>query len=121
MAQENNFIDDSIDRVQDAVRSVSREFDRLQEQAESRRKDWEGKAQKRLGEFRSELAKTPIGKRTEAFGKDATRQAEAGLETILGAFSIASSKELSKINRKLDKINKRLKKLEEDSTPSTPN
>ena len=121
MAQQNNFIDDSLDRVQDAVRTVSREFDRLQEQAESRRKDWEGKAQKRLGELRSELAKTPLGKRTQALGKDATRQAEASLETLLSTFSIASSKELGKINRKLDKINKRLKKLEEDSTPSTPN
>ena len=121
MPEETNIVDETIDRVQDAARSVGREIDRLQEQAESRRKDWEGKAQKRLGEFRSELAKTPIGKRTEAFSKDATRQAEAGLETILGAFSIASSKELSKINRKLDRINKRLKKLEEEPAPPSLN
>ena len=99
------------------MRSVSREIDRFQEQAESTRKEWEGKAQERIGKLRSDLAKTPIGKRTQALGKDATRQAEAGVETLLSALSIASSKELSKINRKLNKINKRLKKLEEASTP----
>ena len=118
MPEENNIVDETIDRVQDAARSVSREIDRLQEQATDRRKDWEKKAQDRLGDLRKELAKTPLGKRAEALSKDATRQAEAGFEAVLGALSIASSKELSKINRKLDKIGRRLKKLEEDSTPS---
>ena len=121
MAEETNFIGDTIDRVQDAVRSVSGGVERLQARAEKGRKKWEKDTQKRLETLSRELRKTPLGKRTEAIGKDATRQAEAGIETVLDTFSIASVKELRKISRKLDKLSKRLKKLENDSAPTALN
>ena len=118
MAKEANFVGETIDRVQDAVRSVSGEIERLQEEADKGRKKWEKQTQERIEKLGKELRATPLGKRTVDLGKDATRQAEAGIQALLGTFSIASATELQKINRKLDKINRRLKKLEDESTPT---
>ena len=120
MAKEANFVGDTLDRVQDAVRSVSGEIDRLQDQAEKGRKKWEEQTQKRIERLGEDLRNTPLGKRTADLGRDATRQAEAGIQALLGSLSIASATELQKMNRKLDKIGRRLKKLEDQAQPTTP-
>ena len=119
MAKEANFVGDTIDRVQDAVRSVSGEIERLQDQAEKGRKKWEEQTQKRIEQFGEDLRNTPLGKRTADLGRDATRQAEAGIQTLLETLSIASATELQKMNRKLDKISRRLKKLEDEAKTTT--
>ena len=120
MAKQANFVEDTIDRVQDAVRSVSGEIERLQDQAEKGRKKWEQETQKRIEQLGEDLRNTPLGKRTVDFGRDASRQAEAGFQTILETLSIASATELQKMNRKLDKISRRLKKLEDQAAkPAT--
>ena len=117
MAKEANFVGDTIDRIEDAVRSVSGEIERLQDQAEKGRKKWEEQTQKRIEQFGEDLRNTPLGKRTVDLGRDATRQAEAGIQTLLETLSIASVTELQKVNRKLDKIGRRLKKLEDQAKP----
>lgn len=121
MAKEANFVGDTIDRVQEAVRSVSGEFERLQNQAEKGRKKWEKETQKRVEKLGKDLSQTPLGKRTVNLGKDATQKAEAGIQALLGTFSIPSASDLQKINRKLNKISKRLKKLEGEEKPTTLN
>jgi hypothetical protein len=118
MAAETNPVGDAIDRVEEALRSASDEFDRLKGKAEKRFSSFEKEAQKRLEQFRSDFVDTDFGKRAESLRADATSKAEAGIETILGSLGVASSKEAEKLDRKLSRISRRLKKLEVEKVDS---
>ena len=118
MAAETNPVGEAIDRVEEALRSASSEFDRLKANAEKRFSSFEKEAQKRLGQLRSDFADTDFGKRAESLRAEATSKAEAGIETILGNLGVASSKEAGKLDRKLSRISRRLKKLEVEKVDS---
>ena len=51
MAAETNPVGDAIDRVEEALRSASDEFDRLKGKAEKRFSSFDKEAQKRLKQF----------------------------------------------------------------------
>ena len=114
MAQQANFVEESIDRVQNAVRSVEGEFERLQKQFDKRRKQFEKETQKRVKRFRADISKRPIVKRAESLRSDAAKQLEGGVETILSTLQIASKSEVQKIDRKLSQINRKLGQLEKN-------
>ena len=120
MAQQTNFMDAGIDRIQDALTSLGSDMNRLQGQVETQRKRWEKQTRKRVKEFRKELGDTPWAKRAEKFSKDASREIESRVEDFLGTLSIASNADLKKLNRKLNQINKRLKALEAVKASETP-
>ena len=120
MAQQANFMDAGIDRIQDALTSLGSDMNRLQGQVETQRKRWEKQTRKRVTEFRKELGDTPWAKRAEKFSKDASREIESRVEDFLGTLSIASNADLKKLNRKLNQINKRLKALEDVKASETP-
>ncbi len=112
MAQQVGFVEDSIDRVQSAVRSVEDEFERLQKQFGKRRKQLEREAQKRVKQIRTEIRKQPLVKRAESLRGDARKQIETGVETILATLQIASRGEVQRLDRKLGQINRKLSQLE---------
>ena len=120
MAQQTNFMDAGIDRIQDVLTSLGSDMNRLQDQVETQRKQWEKQTRKRVTQFRKELGETPWAKRAEKFSKDASREIESRVEDFLGTLSIASNADLKKLNRKLNQINKRLKALEDVKASETP-
>ena len=112
MSDQTSFVGEGIDRVQEAFQSVGDEFERLQDQLDERRKDFEAQTQKRVKKIRKDLRKRPLVKRAESFRRDATKQIEQGVEGFLNMLQIASSSDMKKLDRKLNSINKRLKEIE---------
>lgn len=119
MAQSQSIVDQGVDRVQDTLKSVDKEFQKLQRQMktrrrtlerrlESRRKSLEKGAQKQIKAIR----KNDLVKRVETFGNDVQSQIESGVESILAAFQIASKADIERVDRKLNRISKKLKELE---------
>ena len=123
MAQRANFVEEGMDRVQSAFQSVEDEVQKLQKQIEDRTNDFNKKAEKRLKRFRKDLKKNDVYRRAESRWEDVSKQleerqkqieerVEQGLESLLGAFQIASRGEVAKLDRKLNRINRRLKALD---------
>jgi hypothetical protein len=130
MAQTESIVDQGVDRVQDALKSADKEFQRLQrrvktqrrtierridkqrknieKQAKKQAKTFEKQAQKQIKEFR----KNDLVKRAETFGKDVQAQIESGLESVLGVFQVATKSDVQRIDRKLNRISRKLKELE---------
>ena len=123
MAQQANIVQDSVDRVRDAFGSLEDEIQRvqkemrkelrsrrkgLQKQLNASRKDFETRTRK----LRSELDRSSLTKRVRALGRDAQKQVEQSVDSMLGALQIASKADLKRIDRKLNQLSKKLKELE---------
>ena len=119
MAQAQSLVDESVDRVQDALKSADKEFQKMQRKVktqrrtierriESQRKSFEKAAQKQI----KALRKNDLVKRIETIGTDVQEQIETGLESVLGMFQIASKADIERVDRKLNRISKKLKELE---------
>ena len=103
-----NFIDEGLDRVQEAWTSVEGEFEKLQKNFEKRRKTLEKETEKRVRKFE----KTPIGKRVVSFRSEAQKQIESNVENLLGLFPIASSADVKRLERKVTQLTKKVTALE---------
>ncbi len=108
MEQRANFIDEGIDRVQEAWTSVEDEFDKLQKNFEKRRKRFEKQTEKRVKKFE----KTPFGKRVVSFREDAQKQIETNVESILGLFPVASRADVKRLERKITQLTRKVNALE---------
>jgi tRNA G18 (ribose-2'-O)-methylase SpoU len=114
--------------VENALSGLEREFGKVRKQIETRtrdvekrlakgRKQIETRSRKQLRSIASEVRKNPVVKRAEALRKDAEKQLETGVESVLGFFQIASKSDVSDIDRKLNSLNKKLSGLEKDKSP----
>jgi len=123
MAQQTSLIDDGLDRIQSAIRSVENEVQKAQERLNKEGEKLNKDATKRIKSFRKELNKYPAVKQAEALRKDFNKEFEArskqvgktiesGIESLLGTFQIASHGDVAKLDRKLGRINRRLKALD---------
>ena len=119
MAQAQSLVDEGVDRVQDALKSADKEFQKMQRKVktqrrtlerriESQRKSFEKAAEKQIKAIR----KNDLVKRIEALSSDVQEQIETGLESVLSALQIASKSDLERVDRKLARISKKLKELE---------
>lgn len=127
MAQSQSLVEQSVDRVQDALRNVEKEFQRfqkrvstrrrnLEKQLESQRKSLEKRARKQFKAVRS----SDVVKRAETLRSDVTDQLETGVENLLGALQIASKSDVERIDRKLNRISRKLRELEKEEQSATP-
>jgi len=120
MAQQASIVQDSVDRVREAVSSLESDFEKVQKRAEKqfrvRRKSLEKRAEKQVGRLRSEFKKNPIIKRAQNAVDGATKQMEKNVDSLLDALNLASQRDLQRVNRKLNKISKKLRALEKSST-----
>ncbi len=132
-------VQDSVDRAQDAVRSIDTEVQKIQKQLQGRRKKIEKELgqrrrsiekqlgaqrktlEKRTDQLVKEFRKQPLVKRAESWVDEATKQLETGLESVLGTLQIASRRDLQKIDRKLTQINRKLKDIEKANDTSYAN
>lgn len=112
MEQRANFIDEGIDRVQEAWSSVEDEFGKLQKNLEKRRKRFERETEKRVKQFE----KTPFGKRVVSLREDAQKQFESNLESFLGLIPLASRAELKRLERRVSSLTRKVNALEKAGT-----
>lgn len=109
---EANFIQEGIDRVENAFRSIEKDFKRLQKRAEKRRKQFEKEAEKRVKKFQTELRNNRVVKRAEDLRSDALKTIEDQVDTLLANLRIASHSEVNKLERKVAQLNKKVRELE---------
>jgi len=129
MAQTESLVDQGVDRVQDALKSADKEFQRIQRRVKTQRRtlerrietqrksfekqarSFEKQAQKQIKEIR----KNGLVRRVETLGKDVQSQIESGVESFLSVLQIASKSDLERVDRKLNRISRKLKDL--DASP----
>ncbi|GAG51599.1 unnamed protein product [marine sediment metagenome] len=120
MAPQASIVQDSVDRVREAMSSLESDFEKVQKRAEKKfraqRKSLEKRTEKQVSRLQSELKKNPYVKRAQSAVDSATKQIEKNVDGLLEALNVASQRDLQRVNRKLNKINKKLSELEKSST-----
>jgi uncharacterized coiled-coil protein SlyX len=107
-----NLVDEGIDRIQSAVKSIEDEVQRAQKKLEQNAQRFSDQTDRNLEKLRDQFAKSPLGKSTESLRSNINDQLEEGLERFLGTFQIASRNEIAKLDRKLGRISRRLTALD---------
>ena len=115
---EANFIEEGMDRIENAFRSIERDFRRIQKRADRRRKQFERQAEKRVKQFQSDLRKNPVVKQAEGVLSDAQKTVEDQVDTLLSNLRIASQADVHKLERKVAQLNKKVRDLEKQSKPA---
>ena len=119
MEERATFIDEGIDRVQDAWSSVEDEFEKRRKSFEKRRKNFEKETEKRVKKFE----KTRLGKRVVSFREDAQKQIESNVESFLALFPVASRADVKRLERKVTQLTRKVTALEKTGaarkSPST--
>ena len=112
MEQRAKFIDEGIDRVQEAWGSLEDEFGKLQKSFQKRRKDFEKETEKQVKKFE----KSPVGKRITGFRDDAQKQIGSNFESMIGLLPVASRADLKRLERKVSQLGRKLTALEKAAT-----
>ena len=113
---EANFIEEGIDRIENAFRSIEKDFRRLQKRADRRRKQFERQAEKRVKQIQSDIRKNRVVKRAEDLRSDALKTVEEQVDALLANLRIASHSEVHKLERKVAQLNKKVRELEKQKT-----
>jgi len=111
MAQAN-IIQDGLDRFETVVKSVERDFRRLQKQADRRRKELEKRAGRQVKRLQTELRNNPLLRRADTLRADAGRVVEERVESLLGTLRIASHAEVERLERKVGQLSRKVRQLE---------
>ncbi|MBW2286616.1 MAG: hypothetical protein JRG80_04900 [Deltaproteobacteria bacterium] len=120
MAQQATIVQESVDRVREAMSSLESDFEKVQKRAEKKfkaqRKSLEKRTEKQVDRLRKEFNKNPYVKRAQSAVDDVTTQIEKNVDSLLETLNVASQSDLRRVNSKLSKINKKLRELEKSST-----
>ncbi len=129
-----NLVQEGVERIQDAVRTVERELGRLGRRAttrrrrlerelSTRRRNLERQIQRRYRSLVREVQRLPAVKRAEALQRDVSRQVETlqkdierQVEGLLAALNIASRSDVQRLDRKLGQLHKKLRELEKQGS-----
>jgi len=114
---EANFIEEGMDRIENAFKSIEKDLKRLQKRADRRRRQFERQAEKRVKQLQSDFRKNPVVKRAEDLRSDAVKAIEDQVDTVLGSLRIASQADFSKLERKVAQLNRKVRELEKASKP----
>jgi VIT1/CCC1 family predicted Fe2+/Mn2+ transporter len=116
---EASFIQEGVGRVQSALKSLDKEYRRVQKQADARLRRVEKRAERQIKRLRSGLARSPLAKRAEVVRRrveearsEAQSVFEGRLEAMLGTLKIATRTEIEKLERKVALLNRKLQELE---------
>ncbi len=124
MAQQS-LVETGVERVRTVVNDANRRIQKLQKQIDARRKTvekdlsarrrkLEQRTQKEVARLVARAEKLPLVKRAATLREDVSRELGSRVETVLGAFQIASRGDLERIDRKLSQISRKLRELEKD-------
>ena len=125
MAEQASLVQEGVDRINEALRSIDGEFQRVQKDLTSRRasiekrfnksrKSIEKQSRKEVSRLRSEFRKNRLVKRAESVRKDVSKELESRFDDLLGLFQIASKSDMGRIDRKLNALSRRIKEIETD-------
>ena len=114
---EANFIEEGMDRIEDAFRSIEKDLRRLQKRADKRRKQFERQAEKRVKQLQSDFRNNSVVKRAESLRGDAVKAIEEQVDVVLANLRIASQADVHKLERKVAQLNKKVRELEKLSKP----
>jgi len=112
MSEQVSFVEEGIERIQNAVDSVEGEFQKLQKNVLRRRKSFEKQAQKRVKRVRAELRKSPVVKRAQSLRKDFNQQFEDRMDGLFGVFPYARREDITKLESKVRQLTRKLNQLE---------
>ena len=123
MAEQANLVQEGVDRFNSAFESLGDEVDRLQKRVHTRRKAFEKQltdrrkkiekqTRKQVDRFESEIRKNPVMKRLQELRKEAVKQIESSVDSVMDALPIATKSDLKRIERKLSQISRKVKDLE---------
>lgn len=123
MAEQASLVQDSVDRINEAFRSIDGEFQRVKRDLSDRRgsiekrfkksrKTLEKQSRKEVSRLRAEFRKNPTVKRAGALRNDINKQLESGMDNILGLLQIASRSDMGRIDRKLTTLGRRIREIE---------
>ena len=117
---EANFIEEGMDRIESAFKSIEKDLKRLQKRADTRRRQFERQAEKRVKRLQSDIRKNPVVKRAEDLRGDAVKAIEDQVDGLLANLRIASHTDVSKLERKVAQLNRKVRELEKQSKPAAP-
>jgi polyhydroxyalkanoate synthesis regulator phasin len=147
MARNQGLFEEGRERFEGALKGMERDWKRLQKRADQGRRQFEQRAQRQVKRIQTELRKSPLVKRAEEqrkalerrarklgnellnssavkraeeLRKDAEARIENQIESLFGLLRIASSAEVSRLERKVDQLNKKLRELEKHRTTAQP-
>jgi polyhydroxyalkanoate synthesis regulator phasin len=116
---EATFIQEGVGRVQSALKSLDKEYRRIQKQADVRLRKVEKRAERQIKRLQAGLLRSPLAKRAEDVRRrveearaDAQSMFEGRLEAMLGTLKIATRTEIEKLERKVALLNTKLHELE---------
>ena len=109
---EANFIEEGMDRIENAYRSIERDFRRIQKRADRRRKQLEKQAEKRVKQLQSDIRKNPVVKRAESLRSDAQKAIEEQVDGLLANLRIASQADVNRLGRKVAQLNRKVRELD---------
>ncbi|MAI79272.1 MAG: hypothetical protein CL917_10050 [Deltaproteobacteria bacterium] len=123
MTAASQFLDQSMDKMQSAWKSVEEEVQKVQKQIEVTGTSLNQRAEKQIKQFQKDFRTYPGVQRAESLGEDLKKEVEtrltwvseqmdSSLVSVLGGLQIASRTEIDKLDRKLNRINRRLKALD---------
>ena len=112
MAEYTEVADETLDRLQAMFRSIEEEFEKLQQRVNDRADEFSKETQRRVDRMGKELRKSPLYKRAESFRKEANKQLEKNVDSVLGALNIATRSDIKKLERKVNQLSKKLKEME---------
>ena len=123
MAEQASLVQEGVDRINEALRSIDGEFQRVQRDLSNRRqsiekqftksrKSIEKQSRKEVNRLRAEFRKNTLVKHAESLRKDVNKQLESGMDNILGMLQIASKSDMGRIDRKLTALGRRIKEIE---------
>ncbi len=139
MARNQGLIEEGRERFEGALEDMGRDWKRLQKRADQGRKQFEQRAQRQVKKLQSELRKSPLVKRAEvqrkqlerrarklgnellnsapvkraeSLRKDAETRFQDQLESLFGLLRIASTSEVTRLERKVDQLTRKLRELE---------
>jgi len=122
-----SLLDEGLDRVQTAWKSVEKEVQKVQKQFEDRSADFNKRAEKQIKQFQKDFEAYPGVKRARSMSDDIKKeiddrmswfsdQFETRVTDILSGMQIASKTEIEKLDRKVNRLNRRLKALDKSMT-----
>jgi len=128
MAEQASLVQEGVDRINEAFKSIDGEFQRVQKdltkrrqtiekRLQKRRKSLEKQSKKEVDRLRAEFRKNPLVKRAESVRKDINKQLESGMDNLLGLFQIPSKSDVGRLERKVNALGRRLKEVESLSKP----
>jgi hypothetical protein len=139
MARNQGLIEEGRERVEGALKDMTRDWKRLQKRADQGRKQFEQRAQREVRRLQTEIRKSPLVKRAEeqrklierrarklsnelrnssavkraeSLRKEAETRLEEQLESLFGLLRIASASEVTRLERKVDQLTRKLRELE---------